>query len=273
MSTVLNTDLFLTSRAGTNYQVTASDMAAFFAGGGAAGSDLQAAAAAPATKSDGITALTAGNVYYDTTLQRLFTYDGAAWGPIGGGNLDYQSAAAAPATRSNGQTLVEGDLYYNTVSDIIFAWSGTAWVAKATQFDWQSGAGNPTTLAVATRTSGNALVDGDLYWDSTNDVIYAWNGTQWIPTGQKRVVVTAVSTTALANDYIVVTASTKTITLPATPAVGSEVTIVVAGTFTDTVVARNGSNIMALAEDITLDKEYAAMNFTYTDATNGWRLN
>jgi hypothetical protein len=51
------------------------------------------------------------------------------------------------------------------------------------------------------------------------------------------------------------------------------VTVVVAGTWLDTVVARNGSNIMALAQDITLDKQYAAMQFTYTDATNGWRLN
>jgi hypothetical protein len=30
---------------------------------------------------------------------------------------------------------------------------------------------------------------------------------------------------------------------------------------------------MSLAQDITLDKQYAAMQFTYTDATNGWRLN
>jgi len=78
--------------------------------------------------------------------------------------------------------------------------------------------------------------------------------------------------TAAANQYWVVTASGRTITLPATPAVGDTVTVVVNGEFTDTVVARNGSRIMGLAEDITLDKNYAAMDFTYVDATEGWRL-
>jgi hypothetical protein len=70
-----------------------------------------------------------------------------------------------------------------------------------------------------------------------------------------------------------VTAAGRTITLPAAPAEGTMVTVVVAGTFLDTVGARNGSNIMAHAQDITLDKQYAAMQFTYTDSTNGWRLN
>jgi hypothetical protein len=86
-------------------------------------------------------------------------------------------------------------------------------------------------------------------------------------------VVTAVSLTAVPNDYIIVTASGQTITLPATPYNGAVVTVVVAGTFLDTIVARNGANIMGLAEDITLDKEYAAMQFTYDSSTTDWRLN
>jgi hypothetical protein len=69
-----------------------------------------------------------------------------------------------------------------------------------------------------------------------------------------------------------VTADSQTINLPSSPSAGNEVVIINGGSFTSTVVARNGSNIMSLAEDITLDKAYAAMTFIYTDATRGWRV-
>jgi hypothetical protein len=102
---------------------------------------------------------------------------------------------------------------------------------------------------------------------------YGNDGTDWIPFDQRKPVVTAASVTVKENDYVVVTAATQTITLPASPLPGACVTVVVAGTWLDTVVGRNGENIMGLAQDITLDKQYAAMQFTYTDSTNGWRLN
>jgi hypothetical protein len=168
---------------------------------------------------------------------------------------------------------VDGDQAWDRVNDQLYVWSGTAWNKVSPLFDWQAVAGSPVALATATQSDGTPLVEGDQAWNSVGDQLYVWNGTSWILAGQKKVVVTAVSLTANAGEYIVVTAATRTITLPATPTVGSEVTVVVAGTFTDTVVARNGSNIMSLAEDITLDKQYAAMVFTYVDATNGWRLN
>ena len=69
-----------------------------------------------------------------------------------------------------------------------------------------------------------------------------------------------------------VTADGQTITLPNSPSAGNEVVIINGGAFTSTVVGRNGSNIMGLAENITLDKEYAAMTFIFTDSTRGWRI-
>lgn len=82
---------------------------------------------------------------------------------------------------------------------------------------------------------------------------------------------TAVGKTLTNREHCTVTAAGQTITLPASPAAGNEVVIIV-GNFTDTVVARNGSNIMGLAEDMTIDSAYAAMNFLYVDATQGWRV-
>lgn len=83
--------------------------------------------------------------------------------------------------------------------------------------------------------------------------------------------VTAGTSTTITNRTVYyVTSSGQTITLPASPGVGNEVIIVNGGSFTNTIVARNGSNIMSLAENITLDKAYAAMTFIYIDATRGW---
>jgi hypothetical protein len=82
-------------------------------------------------------------------------------------------------------------------------------------------------------------------------------------------VVTATSITATVNTHVYVSAATKTITLPASPAIGQRVLITV-GNFADTVVARNGSNIMSSATDFTMDAAYLAIQFIYTDATQGW---
>jgi hypothetical protein len=82
-------------------------------------------------------------------------------------------------------------------------------------------------------------------------------------------VVTATSLTAAVNTHIYVSAATQTITLPASPSLGQRVLITV-GDFVDTVVGRNGSNIMSLAEDLTMDTAYLSIQFIYTDSTRGW---
>jgi len=82
-------------------------------------------------------------------------------------------------------------------------------------------------------------------------------------------VVTSASITATVNTHVFVDTATQTITLPASPTIGQRVLITV-GNFTDTVVARNGSNIMSSATDFTMDAAYLSIQFIYTDATQGW---
>ena len=82
-------------------------------------------------------------------------------------------------------------------------------------------------------------------------------------------VVTATSITATVNTHVYVSAATKTITLPASPTIGQRVLITV-GNFADTVVGRNGSNIMSSGTDFTMDAAYLSIQFIFTDATQGW---
>jgi len=82
-------------------------------------------------------------------------------------------------------------------------------------------------------------------------------------------VVTATSLTATVNTHVYVSAATQTITLPASPTIGQRVLVTV-GNFTDTVVGRNGSNIMGSATDFTMDAAYLSIQFIYTNTTQGW---
>jgi len=81
-----------------------------------------------------------------------------------------------------------------------------------------------------------------------------------------------VTSKMLANgERCFVTAPTQTMTLPTSPDVNAIVSIGVQA-FEDTVIARNGSNIMGLAEDLTIDKANAVVTLLYVNATEGWRI-
>jgi hypothetical protein len=83
---------------------------------------------------------------------------------------------------------------------------------------------------------------------------------------------TAISKMLINRERCTVTAAGLTITLPASPTAGSEVAITVLGTITDTIIARNGQNIMSLAEDLTIDRADVTVTLYYVDATRGWRI-
>lgn len=84
--------------------------------------------------------------------------------------------------------------------------------------------------------------------------------------------VTSTSKTVIPGELCAVTASGLTVTLPATPAPGDTVGVSIVGAFLDTVVARNGENIMGLAENMTIDRGNVTVTYTYVDATRGWRM-
>ena len=66
-----------------------------------------------------------------------------------------------------------------------------------------------------------------------------------------------------------------TVTLPASPSLGDEVTIVDYAGTADTnniTVGRNSSPIMGAAEDLTISIERAGITLVYVDSTQGWLL-
>lgn len=94
----------------------------------------------------------------------------------------------------------------------------------------------------------------------------------YTPLAPYTITTTATSKTLANRERCTVTASGRTITLPASPQAGWEVAITVAGGFTDTVIARNGANVMSLAEDLTIDRADVTVTLYYVDATRGWRI-
>ena len=123
-----------------------------------------------------------------------------------------------------------------------------------------NGTGAPT--FVAPGTVGNVLKNVGGNWTSAAGGIDA-------PT------IVSGNTNATSGQFLVASAGSITITLPAGPSAGDFV-IVKDGTgaaaTTTFTVARNGSNIASSASDLIFDKNFAEITMTYIDATIGWSV-
>jgi hypothetical protein len=132
-------------------------------------------------------------------------------------------------------------------------------------------------LAGGTMTGAITFVGGQTF-PGTGDVTLT--GTQTLtnktltsPVVTQNIQVISGNTTAVRSRTYVFTA-TLTLTLPSSPTAGDEVKIVNSSGTTTPVIGRNGSNIMSLAEDMTVDKAAgASFTLVYADATRGWVIN
>lgn len=85
------------------------------------------------------------------------------------------------------------------------------------------------------------------------------------------VVVSGTSFSATAgNHYVLTNAAATTGTLPASPVAGDVIWVTVANGRTDNLLARNGRNIQSLAEDLTMNLSYLALQLRYINSTIGW---
>jgi hypothetical protein len=123
------------------------------------------------------------------------------------------------------------------------------------------------TLPTATGTADQILVT-----DGSGNLSFTDNsgGTSW------QAVKTTGFTAVAGEGYFCDTSSAGfTATLPATPTLGDEVTLVdYAGTFdtNNLTVGRNSENIQGSAADLTVSVERAGLTLVYSGATQGWLL-
>ena len=136
----------------------------------------------------------------------------------------------------------------------------------------------PPTGTTAERPTGGDLKTGGIRYNSSLVTWEGYNGTQWTGLGGGNPwASTSSSITIAANDryFVDTSGAAKTITLPASPQVGDQVSLLdLAGTFdtNNLTVARNSLKINGATADLVVDVEDAAIQLVYTGATYGWKL-
>jgi len=136
----------------------------------------------------------------------------------------------------------------------------------------------PPTGTTAQRPTGGDLFTGGIRFNSSLITWEGYNGTQWTGLGGGNPwASTSSNITIAANDryFVDTTSGARTITLPASPQSGDQVSIIdLASTFdtNNCTIGRNGNKIMGLTEDLVLNVEDEAIQLVYTGATYGWKL-
>jgi hypothetical protein len=150
-----------------------------------------------------------------------------------------------------------------------------------------SAANAATSSGAAMWVTGTTYALGAATWSPANRVIYrkitassvsntdpSTDPTNWALLGTVGMSVVVVSTTtqvaAVNGHYVLTNVALTTVTLPATPASGATVAITPANGLLTNVIARNGSTIMGLSEDMTLDS--ASVTVTLRFLNNDWRM-
>jgi hypothetical protein len=126
------------------------------------------------------------------------------------------------------------------------------------------GDGNPR---LAFDDIGNAVLRGNLA--TVNQAETLTNKTLTAPVITQNIQVISGNTTAVRSRTYVFTA-TLTLTLPASPTAGDTVSYANRSDTDTCVIARNGQNIMGVAEDMTVDNVNYFATLVFADATRGW---
>lgn len=91
------------------------------------------------------------------------------------------SFATAPSAGTGGVVLIPGNLYFNTTSHTMFVWNGAIWSSitpgnSSNSYGVYLGAFGSAPL---TMLDGSALVAGTLYFDTSQQALFEWDGSAW----------------------------------------------------------------------------------------------
>ena len=132
-----------------------------------------------------------------------------------------------------------------------------------------------TTVKISNANVTNAKLTNKSF--TLNGVTATLGSTVTIAAGTDWQAVKTGNFTAVASEgyFINTTSGAITMTLPASPTIGDEVSFIdYAGTFdtNNLTIGRNSENIQGSAADLTVSVERAANTLVYTDGTQGWLL-
>ena len=187
--------------------------------------------------------------------------------PKGSGETKIGTGAAAATLTSSGAHDLTLDTNSGTNSGVITITDGAG--------------GN---IAITPNGSGNIVLDGLTFpnADGSADTFLKTNGSGTLSFAEVsggtswQAVKTSSFTAAAGEGYFInTTGGVITMTLPASPTIGDEVSFVdYAGTFDSNTmtVGRNSEKINGATADLTVSVERAANTLVYTDGTQGWLL-
>ena len=271
------TDLSITD--GTAGQVLTTDGAGGFtfadaAGGGASVEVSGTAPSSPET----------GDLWFDSdNTGELYVYNGSAWittadgggGSSSGGGASIELSDTAPSSPT------AGALWFKTDTLNLYVYYSSNWVEIGDGGSGGTSGGGGASVTVDA-TAPTDPSEGDLWYNSTYGDLLIYLGNAWVVAGGTTAAespwTSATSTTTLYTGQKVLadtSSSAVTLTLPSSPSLGDEVRIIDAAGNAATnniTVARNGSNIMGLAEDFVININEAAFGLVYFNATRGWVL-
>ena len=202
----------------------------------------------------------AGMLRFNTETEGFEGYNGTEWGAIGG----------------TGSTLVQ-DEFVGDGTTVAFTLSVSV-VAEIFTSVYISGVyqeKNAYSISGSTLTFSVAPPNGASVEVITIDnitveaIVTSVDGQTGAVSTNYDAQVISTNTNALKNTTYVLTAD-LTLTLPASPVAGDSIKISNQSAVETCIIARNGSNIMGLASDLTLDDPTKNFELIFTNAAKGW---
>jgi hypothetical protein len=164
------------------------------------GSDFQINTGTPTVRSDG-SSLVLGDWWWKNDTVQLYAWDGSAW-KESSKSVDVQLNTAAPTARSTTGTLVVGDLWFDFLTNNLNVWDGGGWQrAGNLAGDFQEVSGGGLGSGPTVRSTADALVTGDLWFDTDTNILYYYSsGGTWTKTQKTTdIQVTSTAPTSRAN--------------------------------------------------------------------------
>ena len=202
----------------------------------------------------------AGMLRFNTETSGFEGYDGTEWGAIGG----------------TGSTLVQdeftgdGTTVAFTLSVSVVAEIFTSVYISGVYQEKNAYSISGTTLTFSVAPPNGASIEVITIDNITVEaIVTSVDGQTGAVSTNYDAQVISTNTNALKNAIYVLTAD-LTLTLPASPVAGDSIKISNQSAVATCIIARNGSNIMGLASDLTLDDPAKNFELIFTNAAKGW---